>query len=332
MLPFHQAINPYGCSPRAAEAMAAFARSREYRHYGDPDAVSLREKLAAHHGLSPDNVLVYNGAGEALVWIFVARLLLPRAKLLVPYPSYERFVAVGRRTAAAVVEVPLAPAAWSLDVERTIAAARDEGVGVALLSSPNNPTGNLLLDDAALALLLDGAPDVLWIVDEAYADYAGVTFAPWALERPNLVVLRTFSKAYGLAGLRIGYAAGHVELMARLAAFRLPWNVGSMSLVAAEAAIEDQAYLKEVVAKIRADMAAFGKLLGPVPGLAPQPSDANFYLVESDRMDAAALAEQLAAQGIRVRTRDDMPRHFRVTSLLPEQNARLVEALASLPS
>ncbi len=330
-LAFDQAINPYGCSPRVAEAMAAFARTRDYRMYGDPDATSLRAKLAAHHDLAPENLLVYNGAGEALVWIFVARLLLPRAKLLVPYPAYERFVAVGRRAAAEVAQVALEPETWALDVDRVLAAVRDSGAGVALLSSPNNPTGNLLVDETAMARLLNEAPQVLWIVDEAYADYAGVTFTPWVAERENLLVLRTFSKAYGLAGLRIGYAAGHAEAMARLGAFRLPWNVGSMSLVAAEAAIDDQPYKDEVVAKIRADRDAFGEMLRAVPGYAPYPSDANFYLVRLDGIDRGKLLEHLAAEGIRVRTRDDMPDMIRVTSLLPEQNARLADALGSVP-
>ena len=292
-----------------------------------PAASARRARLAAHHGLAPDNVLVYNGAGEALVWIFVARLLLPRARLLVPYPAYERFVAVGERTAAEVIQVPLDPAGWRLDPDLAIRTARKRGAGVALLSSPNNPTGNLLVDDTAMARLLDGAPEVLWILDEAYADYAGVTFAPWVAERKNLVVLRTFSKAYGLAGLRVGYAVGHAEEMARLGAFRLPWNVGSMSLVAAEAAVEDQPYLQEVVAKIRADMEAFGELLRAVPGIAPYPSDANFYFVRLDGIERERLLEHLEGARIHVRTRPDMPDHIRVTSLLPEQNLRLVEAL-----
>jgi histidinol-phosphate aminotransferase len=332
VLAFDQAINPYGCSPKVAEAMAAFALSRSYRFYGDPDARALREKLAAHHGLAPENLLVYNGAGEALVWIFVARLLLPQARLLVPYPAYERFVAVGARTAAEVVEVPLDPQDFSLDIDRVIETARARGAGVALLSNPNNPTGNLLVDEAAMARLLDEVPELLWIVDEAYADYAGVSHASWVAERRNLVVLRTFSKAYGLAGLRVGYAVGHVEEMTRLSAFRLPWNVGSMSLVAAETAIDDQEYLKDVVGKIRADREAFGAMLRSVPGLRPYPSDANFYLVALDGLNPPRLLEHLAAQRIRVRTRPDMPSHIRVTSLLPEQNARLVEALATVPA
>src|SRR5688572_21059691 len=123
VLAFDQAINPYGCSPQVADAMAEFARSRAYRLYGDPDANPLRERLAAHHGLGAESFLVYNGAGEALVWIFVAKLMLPRGRLLIPHPTYERFVAVGERTAAEVVTVPL-DSAFRLDVEGVIATAR----------------------------------------------------------------------------------------------------------------------------------------------------------------------------------------------------------------
>lgn len=331
VLAFDQAINPYGCSPRVAEAMAAFAATREYRLYGDPDARALRERLAEHHGLGAGSFLVYNGAGEALVWIFVAHLLLPRGRLIVPAPAYERFVAVGRRAAAEVVEVPLEAGTYALDVDRVIETARERGVTVGLLSNPNNPTANLLVDEASMARLLDDLPECLWIVDEAYADYAGVSFMPWVSERRNLIVLRTFSKAYGLAGLRIGYAAGYAETMARLAAFRLPWNVSSMSLVAAETAIADQEYVRDVVARIRADRDRFGAMLREVPGLRPYPSDANFFLVALDGLGPAPLLEHLTRHAIRVRTRADMPDHIRVTSLLPEQNARLIEVLASVP-
>ena len=214
-LRFDAATNPYGPSPKVREAMAAFARTGDFSRYSDEErAESLRGDLAAHWGLSPDHFIVYNGSGEAVVWLFLARLLLEQQRLLIPSPSYERFVALGQRCAAAVFPVPLHEENFALVPERFIEAGRQSGARVLLLSSPNNPTGNLLCGDVEMARLLDELPDCLCIVDEAYADYAGYSCVPWVQERENLVVLRTFSKAYGMAGLRIGYAIGPKPVIA----------------------------------------------------------------------------------------------------------------------
>jgi len=326
-LRFDAAINPYGCAPSVVEAMEEFARSKAYRFYGEPFAETLRERLAEHLGVSADSVLVYNGAGEALVWQFIAHLLLPQGRLMAPHPSYERFVAVGARCAAEVVHVPLLDG-FALDVDRMIDVGKERGIAVALLSSPNNPTGNILLDDATLRELLDRLPNCLWIVDEAYADYAGVTFAPLTSERGNLVVLRTFSKAYGLAGLRVGYAVAHPTVSARMREMQIPWAVDSMALVAAQAALLDQAYLAATVERIQADCAAFADALDQIRDVTRFPSNANFFLLELDESIVRAVATRLEAESITVRRREDMPSHIRVTSMLPADNDVLVKALS----
>lgn len=326
-LHFEAAINPYGCSPKVTEALEAFARTKEFRSYGEPTALELREELAAHHDLSPDNFVVYNGAGEALAWLFIFNLLMRRGRLVVPSPSYERFVEAGKRCAAEVIEVPLDVKDFSLPVERLIADGQRREASVGLISNPNNPTGNVLLDEAGLKRLLDEMPQCLWIIDEAYADYVGQSFAPWVRERPNLVVLRTFSKAYGLAGLRVGCAVAHQEVASELSRSRLPWAVNSMSLVAARAALRDQDYLRETVARIRDDCHELYAMLKRIPHTEVYPSDANFFLVRFDSVDAGRLKDHLAARGMHVRSRPDMPEHLRITSLRPEENRRLLDAL-----
>ncbi len=329
ILHFEAAINPYGCSPKVVEAIESGARAKDYRFYGDADARGLREKLAAHHDLSPDNFVVYNGAGEALTWLFILNLLMPRGKLIVPHPSYERFVEAGRRCAAEVIEVPLNEKSFSLSLDRMIEAANQKQANVGLISSPNNPTGNLLLDASALDRLLNEAPRCLWIVDEAYADYSGVSLVSRTLERRNLVVLRTFSKIYGLAGLRIGCAIAHTDTTRALAQTRLPWGVNSLSLIAAAAALADQDYVRETRARIRDDCRRFESSLGSVAYLSVYPSAANFFLVELHGFDASRLKEHLASHNIQVRSRPDMPSHLRITSLLPQQNDYLIDVLAA---
>jgi histidinol-phosphate aminotransferase len=329
MLHFEAAINPYGCSAKVVQAMETFARAKEYRAYGEQSAESLRGMLASLYNLSPDNFVVFNGAGEALAWLFVLHLVMRRGRLIVPYPSYERFVEAGKRCAAEVIEVPLEAETFALPVLKLIEAGRGGRASVGLISSPNNPTGNLLLDEMSIKRLLDEMPECLWIIDEAYADYAGVSFVPWVRERRNLVVLRSFSKAYGLAGLRVGYAVAHASVAGELAGVRLPWCVNSLSLVAAQAALLDQEYLEQIVARIKTDCAEFQDALSLIPFLHVHPSAANFFLVRLQGVEPALVKRHLSDQRLLVRSRPDMPLHIRVTSLRPSENERLLAALES---
>jgi histidinol-phosphate aminotransferase len=330
-LHFDEAINPYGCSPRVVEAMIAFARSQEYRFYGEEaTGESLRADLAAHFALHPDNFIVYNGAGEGVAWIYIARLLLARGTLVTPYPSYERFTEGARLFTDRVIEVPLSRADWSLPVDRMIEDGRRGEATLGLISNPNNPSGNLLVDAAALEALLDGLPDCLWIIDEAFADYTGVTFVPLVAERRNLVVLRTFSKAYGLAGLRVGYAAAHRSVVQDLARFHIPWGVDSMALVAARAALADQGFLKEAVARIHEDCRAFRRAIAQVPHFLPHPGRANFFLVQLTDIDPARVRAHLADHHVRVRLRPDLPEFVRVTAMTPDLNRRFVDIISTL--
>ena len=327
-LRFDAATNPYGPSPKVREAMAAFARIGDFSRYDDEErAESLRGDLAAYWGLSPDHFIVYNGSGEAVVWLFLARLLLEQQRLLIPSPSYERFVALGQRCAAEVIPVPLHEEDFALVPERFIESGRQSGARVLLLSSPNNPTGNLLCGDAEMARLLDELPNCLCIVDEAYADYAGYSYVPWAQERENLVVLRTFSKAYGMAGLRVGYAIGPKPVIAALSQMQVPWAVNALSLVAAQAALADQSYLQEVVVQIRSDCQALYEGLNERPWLRAYPSAANFFWVRCEGIGPERLRTGLEKRQIRARWRQDAPDFVRLTSLRPQDNEYLLAAL-----
>jgi histidinol-phosphate aminotransferase len=325
-LRFDAAINPHGCSPAVVAALEDAVRARGYRHYGDPDAGRLRGLLAAHFDLPPESFLVYNGCGEGLVWQCLTRLLLPRGTFICPAPSYERFVAVGARSARRIVEVPLEARSWRLPLERFIDEARRSEANVAMISSPNNPTGNRLLDEASLVALLEALPGCTVIVDEAYAEYAGHSFAPLVRRHENLVVLKTFSKAYGLAGLRVGYVVAHPRIAAEARRYQIPWAVDSLALLAAETALGDQAYLAAIVERIRGEVGAFGRALARFDFVRVSPTAANFHLVELVGIDYARLEPALARRGLRVRRREDMPAFVRVTCMTNEANALLLEA------
>ena len=327
-LRFDAATNPYGPSPKVREAMATFARTGDFSRYDDEErAESLREDLAAHWGLWSDHFIVYNGSGEDVVWLFLARLLVEQQRLLIPFPSYERFVALGQRCAAEVIPVPLHEEDFALVPERFIEAGRQSGARVLLLSSPNNPTGNLLCGEQEMTRLLDELPNCLCIVDEAYADYAGHSCVPWVQERENLVVLRTFSKAYGMAGLRIGYAIGPKPVIAALSQMQVPWAVNALSLVAAQAALADQGYLQEVVAQIRSDCQVLYEGLNERSWLRAYPSAANFFWVRCEGIGLERLRAGLEKRRIRVRWRQDAPGFVRLTSLRPQDNEYLLTAL-----
>ncbi len=327
-LRFDAAINPYGCAPRVAQALAEAALARGYRHYGDPDAGALRAKLGRHLDVGPEHLVVYNGSGEALVWQALARLLLAGGTFVCPAPSYERFVDIGRRCARRVVEVPLEEPRWELPIGRFVDEARAAGAHLAMISNPNNPTGNLLLDADRLAALLHALPDTLVVVDEAYAEYPGVTFAPLVRRFANLAVLKTFSKAYGLAGLRVGYLVAHERVAAEARRLQIPWAVDTLALTAAEVALEEQEPLRRTIATIREDVRAMGEALRALPHLRPHPTDANFHLVDLVGRPFEELAPHLARRGMVVRRRADMPARVRITSMLPEANAALLAALA----
>ncbi|MDE2812586.1 MAG: histidinol-phosphate transaminase, partial [Gemmatimonadota bacterium] len=255
------------------------------------------------------------------------RLLLEQQRLLIPSPSYERFVALGQRCAAKVIPVPLHEENFALVPERFIEAGRQSGARVLLLSSPNNPTGNLLCGDAELVRLLDQLPDCLCIVDEAYADYADHSYVPWVQERENLVMLRTFSKAYGMAGLRIGYAVGPKPVIAALDQMQVPWAVNALSLVAAQAALADQDYLHQIVAQIRSDCQALYEGLSERMWLRAYPSAANFFWVRCGGIGSERLRAGLEKRRIRARWRQDAPDFVRLTSLRPQDNEYLLAAL-----
>jgi histidinol-phosphate aminotransferase len=325
-LRFDAAINPHGCSPGVVAALEDAVRARGYRHYGDPDAGRLRGLLSAHFDLPPESFLVYNGCGEGLVWQCLLRLLLPRGTFICPAPSYERFVAVGARSARHIVDVRLDPASWRLPLSTFVDEARRSDANVAMISSPNNPTGNCLLDEASLVELLRALPACTVIIDEAYAEYTGRSFAPLVRRFDNLVVLKTFSKAYGLAGLRVGYVVAHPRVAAEARRYQIPWSVDSLALLAAETALDDQAYLAEIVARIRRETEAFGLALARFDWACVYPTDANFHLVELTGIEYAQLAPALARRGLVVRRRDDMPAYVRVTCMTPEANERLREA------
>lgn len=311
--------NLFGTHPAARRVLRARA-DEGFNQYPSEHSDRLRAALADLHRVRPEQILVGNGSDEILDLLtkaFVAR----GARVAYPAPSFVMYgfyagVNLGRRA-----PVPLGDG-WSLDV-RGLLATR---AALTFVASPNNPTGNAFPERQLLDLVRRTHGVVA--IDEAYAAFAGQDFARHVRRFPNLVVLRSFSKTYGLAGLRVGYALGPPELMERLYRAKAPYNVSAAGEAVAAAAVADRSFVERSVAGVTAQRPRLVQALGRL-GFCPYPSDANFLLVECP-VPARALVAALRAQGILVREFPSVPRLarcIRVTVGPAAVNRRFLAAL-----
>jgi histidinol-phosphate aminotransferase len=228
---------------------------------------------------------------------------------------------------AVPVEVPRRPN-FDLDVVALRHAVHD-GAGIVFLTSPNNPTGNPV-NRAELDALCN--LEALIVVDEAYVEFGGNSVVPLIAQHPNLVVLRTFSKWAGLAGLRVGYSVSHPELAGHMMALKQPYNVNVAAEAGAIAAIEHYAEVRETIASIVAERDRMARLCADLGWLKPVPSQANFVLMAVEGQNAKDVANALRSKGVLVRyyDRPDLANYIRISAGRPEDTDRLLEALRGL--
>ena len=319
--------NPYGPSPRVREALAAMP----YPHiYPDPESRHLRRALAVYVGLPMDYLLAGLGADELID--LVMRLFIAPGDAVVNCPptfGMYRFDAAVNR--ARLVSVPRR-ADFSLDVNTVAAAVAGEPRAKLLfVASPNNPDGSLL-PDGDLRRLLD-LPLVV-VLDEAYVEFAGRERSRmgWVPNTPNLIVLRTFSKWAGLAGMRLGYGAFPPAIIEHLWKIKQPYNVPVATQVAGLASLADLDSLRANVARLVAERSHLAEALSEIPYLRPYPSHSNFILCRVVGRNAHALKATLAASGILVRYYDSpgLADHIRVSVGTPGQTDRLMAELKLL--
>ena len=304
---------------RAALAAAADER---VRLYPDPGARRLRERAAARYGVSVEHILAGNGSDELLALLMRATVDAgDRVAFPVPtYSLYETLVAVQGGTAVTI------PFDDDFALPRGLAEA---DARLTLLCNPNSPSGTLvpLADVEALARAVAG----ILVVDEAYVEFARAHALALLDRHENVIVIRTLSKSHSLAGLRVGLAFGHPELLAGLEKVKDSYNLNRLSQAAGEAALEDDDWMRANVARIHATRAALSRRLAEL-GFHVLPSEANFVLARRRGVDLAPVAQALAARGILVR-------HFAVPALqdalritigTDEETAVLLDALAAI--
>ncbi len=317
--------NPLGPSPRVRAALEA--QIKDITRYPDGGAFELRRVLAAHHGVDAACVTVGNGSNDVLdmvarVFLWAGRESLFSQYAFAVYPISSMAVGASLRIAPAV------------DFGHDLAAMRamvSEHTGVVWIANPNNPTGTRL-NKTALREFIESVPvKVIVVVDEAYFEYVQDEDFPdasqWLSDFPNLIVTRTFSKAYGLAALRVGYGLSHPDVADLLNRVRQPFNVDSFAQAAALAALEDQDYLRR---SVEVNDQGMRQLLAGVQrlGLGYIPSVGNFLTVDLAR-DAGPIDQALLRLGVVTRpvANYGLPNHLRVSIGLEAENARFLDAL-----
>ncbi len=317
--------NPFGPSPLAIEAMRA-AAADTLRLYPDPEATELREALAAHHSVKPEQVFVGNGSDEVLAHAFVALLKQPKP-LLFPDVTYSFYPVWAQLFGLACETVPL-------DGEMRVG-VEDYGheAGAIVIANPNAPTG-IALPRAQITQLVEDRPDIPVLVDEAYVDFGAESAVPLIADHPNLLVVQTMSKSRALAGLRVGYALGDVGLIEALRRVKDSFNsypLGRLAQAGATASVRDETYFRESCTRVVAAREAMSRELAGL-GLVVLPSSANFVFATHPAWSGPALAAALREHAVLVRhfNGSRTAPYLRITVGGEDDVRRLIMALANI--
>jgi len=318
--------NPLGASPAALEAVRTTVPSvYQYPEVSCPD---LRSTLGARLGISEDELIVCNGA-DGVIYALGMCLIAAGDECIIPQITFPLYETVVRIMGGRVVTSPMR--GYAIDLEEVLKRITRK-TKLIWLCNPNNPTGTLACADELEPFLAEVPDDVFVVHDEVYADFAPTDSFPDTVRliregRENLFLIRSFSKIYGLAGLRIGYGVGAEELIRWMYRVRPPFDVSVVAQAAAVAAIQDRSFYTKTL-----EVTAGGKeyLYRNLEALGFEyvPSHTNFILIRVG-MDETLLCDRLVEEGVIARPAGgyQLPRHIRLTVGLPHQNQRLIEAL-----
>jgi len=327
VLDFSSNANPYGAPPAVLDAVRAAVTPPALKRYPDRDCLALRAAISRHTGAAVDTLLPGNGTAE-LIQIIALAYVQSGSRHVILSPTFGEYTRAVQLAGGQTTEVrPSSPdfqfnpdaVAWEL---RRL---KPDGVW---LCNPNNPTGQQWSAEA-LAQVQQSAPRALWVVDEAYRHFAA---APVTAENaPNIIILRSLTKDFSLAGLRLGYLIAHPSVIGTLKTAQPPWSINTLAQIAGIAAFQPEslAWRQRTLAQLRQHAAQLWNDLHSL-GMTVLPTDTTFALVAVD--DAAEMHRQLLARRILVRdaTSFSLSHHIRIAARRPAENRQLVDALRNL--
>ena len=321
--------NPYGPSPSVYRALAD---EKDYHIYPDPDSTALREALSRYTGIDATHIIAGQGADE-LIDLIVRLFVSPGDAVINCPPTFGMYRFDTELNGGKVIDVER-KSDFTLDTESIVEIANRRGevpssaknAKILFITSPNNPDGSVL-SDACLRELLE--LPLIVVLDEAYIEFAGGSRADWVLQYENLIVLRTFSKWAGLAGLRVGYGIFPPWIISHLLKIKQPYNVNVAGSAAALASLSDVRHLQENIRKIVEERERLYSALRNFDFLEPYPSEANFILSRVVGRDAAGLKAALAERGILIRYFNTplLQDHVRISVGKPSQTSVFLDAL-----
>ena len=320
----NQNESPFDVPDDVKSEVLETVRGLSWSRYPLPMASDLVEALAGHVGQDPDGVIVCNGS-NTLIQLILAMTCGPGVPVVIPAPSFSLYGLYGGIFGGRVVSVPLTPA-YAFDLPAIAEAIRRERANTVVLCSPNNPTG-CALSNAELGELLDGT-DALFLIDEAYGEFSDTTALELLQDHANLIVLKTFSKAFGAAGVRVGYLVAHPDLVREIIKGKIPFDINIFSHTAALHILSHKDMIRDRAAAICAERDRVFSLLRGLDGVRAHPSQANFILFEVS--DPKAVFSGLVDRGVLVRDVTSYPmlgKALRVSIGTQNENDRFLEAL-----
>jgi histidinol-phosphate aminotransferase len=321
----NQNENPFDLPAAIKDEVWRRLQDRPWSRYPTFVPTTLHEKLAAFAGWRPDGVLAGNGSNE-LIQALLTVSVGEGTRVVTPEPTFTLYRQLVTVLGGEVVAVPLNEN-LTFNIPKLASKVVATKADLTIICSPNNPTGCVIERRDLVALLRN--TDGLVVVDQAYVEFGGEEFTPLLKKHENLIVLRTFSKAMAMAGLRVGYLLAAPALVAEINKAKLPYNLNFFSMAAAEVALERFDLLRPLIEKIAAERERLYYALQHIKGLTPMPSAANFMVVHT-QLPPQQLFEALHERGILVRDVSKYPmlaHYLRISVGAPEENDRLIAAL-----
>ena len=325
----NQNENPWDAPAEIKQETLNRMKDRAWSRYPDFTPHRLQERLGEFSGWQPDGIIAGNGSNE-LIQALLMVTIGEGKRVLITEPTFALYRQITTVLGGEVLSVPLSPD-LQFDVAALLEEIEERQPQVTIICSPNNPTGCAISDEHLV--VLSKTTRGLIVVDEAYHEFAGHSAVPLLGDHENLVVLRTFSKAMAMAGLRVGYLLARPELAVEIAKAVLPYNLNLISQTAAEVAIEmHESKLQPLVRAINAERDRLYRELSSIPGLVPVQSQANFMVVRSNKEPKQVFAE-LLKRDILIRDVSHYPMlndYFRVSVGTPEENDLLLDGLREI--